>query len=291
MKDICTSFMIYNNNYRGRLIRFDHVISEILSKHQYPLPIANVMAEGTTLAASLASALKFDGLFTLQTQSNGPISQVVIDVSSSGGIRATTTYNQSKLDKAQTLRKTLGQIEPAPNLMGGGHLAFTIDQGKDTQLYQGIVELKGKTFADLALKYFKESEQIETYIKLFTYHQNGWKTACLMLQKMPGATEADKNNWDEAKLLANSLNEDELFLQDLTNQEILHRLFHNSELKLGEEKSYHFKCRCSREKLQTTLSGFSKQDIDDMAKDNKINVKCQFCSTEYTFEKGELITQ
>ncbi len=291
MKDNCTSFMIYNNNYRGRLIRLDDVVSQIITNHKYPLPIAHVIAEGTTLAATLASALKYEGLFTLQTQSNGPISQVVIDVSSNGDIRACATYSQSKLDKAQGLRKTSGEVEPAPNLMGGGHLAFTIDQGKDTQLYQGIVELKGKTFSDLVLKYFKESEQIETYIKLYTHYQNGWKTACLMLQKMPGSTEEDKNNWEEAKLLANSLNEDELFLQGLTNQEILHRLFHNSDLKGGEEKKYNFNCRCSREKLQTTLSGFAKEDIDAMAKDNKIQVTCQFCATEYIFEKGELITQ
>ncbi|MFI3241643.1 MAG: Hsp33 family molecular chaperone HslO [Alphaproteobacteria bacterium] len=291
MKDICTSFMLYNNNYRGRLMRLDSVIKEINSRHQYPLPIAHLTAEATTLAAILASSLKYDGLFTLQTKSDGPVSQVVVDVTSEGNIRACTSFDEERLNKAQALRKTSGEVEPAPYLMGGGHLAFTVDQGKDTELYQGIVELKGKTFADLVLKYFTNSEQIETYIKLFTSYEDEWKTACLMIQKMPETTESNPENFNEAKILADSLNVDELFAQNLPNQEVLHRLFHNSDLKVTDEKTYQFKCRCSREKLQTTLSGFSKEDIDSIAENNKIQTKCEFCSSEYIFEKGELITQ
>lgn len=93
MKDICTSFMIYNNTYRGRFLRLNNLLKEIIEKHNYPIAITHALAEGTTLGTILASALKYDGLFTLQTQGDGPLSQVVVDVSSDGKIRACATYS------------------------------------------------------------------------------------------------------------------------------------------------------------------------------------------------------
>lgn len=127
-----------------------------------PNQVSAVVAESTALGALLASALKYDGLFTLQTKSSGPVTMVVVDVSSDGTIRACATFDEKRIQKAQELRKTEGEIEAAPHLMGEGYLAFTVDQGKDTDLYQGVVDLQGKNLTECALRYFKQSEQIET---------------------------------------------------------------------------------------------------------------------------------
>lgn len=294
--DTCTSFHIYNGAFRGRLVRLNNVLNDILSRHTYPLPIAAVVAEGSALACILSGSIKYDGLFTLQTQSSGPLSQLVVDVTTDGKIRACATFDEARLAKAQSLRKVSGQIEPAPDLMGEGHLAFTVDQGRDTELYQGIVELKGKTFADFALKYFTQSEQIDTFIKLYLQAPNevskGWQAFGLMIQKMPEIKDAEENdNWEEAKIFAQSLQENEVFDTKLSSEQILNRLYHSSSLVIGDEKHYYFGCRCSRDKLQTTLSGFSKEDIDSMVENNKISAKCNFCSETYQFDKGELIKQ
>ena len=114
---------------------------------------------------------------------------VVVDVSSDGTIRACATFDEKRIQKAQELRKTEGEIEAAPHLMGEGYLAFTVDQGKDTDLYQGVVDLQGKNLTECALRYFKQSEQIETALQLFLQapvEENGrWKAAGIMLQKLP----------------------------------------------------------------------------------------------------------
>ena len=155
--DSCASFHIENNAFLGRMVRLDNVINTILSKHQYPLQVSAVVAESIALATLLSSTIKYKGLFTLQTQSNGPVPMVVVDVTSEGKIRACADFDEQKILKAQELRKTVGEIEPAPHFMGEGVLAFTVDQGPETELYQGIVDLQGKDLSECAMRYFKQS--------------------------------------------------------------------------------------------------------------------------------------
>ena len=286
----------------GRLVRLDEVINTILSKHQYPLQVSGVVAESTALGALLSSTIKYDGLFTLQTQTNGPVSMVVVDVSSQGLIRACANFNKEALKKSLALRKAdETELLEAPHYMGGGHLAFTVDQGSKTDLYQGIVDLQGKTLSECALRYFKQSEQIETYLQLFLQAPNEankkWKAAGILLQKLPdnggkisSDTEALDEAWKEATILAQSLKREEVFDDNLSNEEILHRLFHANDLRLSNIKEYHFGCRCSREKLFNTLHAMSAKDIEDMCENNKITATCHFCGTVYSFDKGELIS-
>lgn len=301
--DSCASFFIDNGAYQGRLIRLNDVLNTILSKHRYPRPVSAVIAECSVLGAMLSSMLKYDGLFTLQTQSNGVINMVVVDVTSSGKIRACARYDEKRLEQNQALRKTSGEIEPTPHLLGGGHLAFTVDQGPSTQLYQGIVDLQGKTLSECALRYFKQSEQIDTDLKLFLKAPEGdsqsWAAAGIMLQKMPSdggkKTSLDEEsiaeNWNQAKIFMESLTEDEVFNAALSSEELLHRLFHANNLNISNAKNYSFGCRCSREKLLNTLSTFSEADINAMVENNKITATCNFCSEKYVFDKGEIMKQ
>ena len=299
--DTCVSFFIDNGAYQGRLIRMSSVLDTIIGKHCYPRPVAAVVAESTVLAAMLASTLKYEGLFTLQTQSNGAVSMVVVDVTSEGKIRACASFDEEHLKQNQELRKTSGEIEAAPHLMGKGHLAFTVDQGPNTELYQGIVDLQGKNLTECALRYFKQSEQIDTDLKLFLQAPEGesgsWLAAGIMLQKMPlkGGNESSPEEmeeaWNEAKVFMESLTQDEVFDADLTSEQLLPRLFHANNLSISKCKNYSFGCRCSREKLLQTLSTFSEDDINAMLENNKVTATCHFCSEKYVFDKGELIKQ
>lgn len=298
--DNCTSFFIENGVYQGRLIRLHEVVNTILGKHCYPKPVAAVVAESTVLGAMLASQLKYDGLFTLQIQSNGVISLVVVDVTSDGRIRACARYNEEHLKQSQKLRKTTDEIEATPHLLGGGILAFTVDQGKDTELYQGMVELQGKNLTECALRYFKQSEQIDTDIKLFLKAPEGesssWSVGGIMLQKLPSkgselSPEEQSETWNEAKVFMESLNENEIFNADLSSEEILTRLFHGNRLQISHSREYTFGCRCSRDKLLQTLQTFSEDDVNAMVESGKITATCNFCGEKYSFDRGEVRKQ
>lgn len=300
--DVCTSFHIDNGAFRGRLVRLNKVLDTILGKHGYPKPVSAVIAESSALAAILASSIKYDGLFTLQTESSGPISLVVVDICSDGTMRACASFDEKHLEQSQALRKTSGEIEPAPHLMGEGRLAFTVDQGRNTQLYQGIVELRGKNLTECALRYFKQSEQIETALQLFLLPPQGdsqsWSAAGIMIQKMPdegGKTPQDsaelEEAWNQAQIFMQSLTADEIFDADLSAEDLLHRLYHSNNLVITKSLDYKFGCRCSREKLLKTLSSFSPNEVEGLVENNKITADCRFCSEKYVFDKGEIIKQ
>ena len=297
--DECTSFLIDDGLFVGRVARLDNVLKTIIHKHGYVKNVSVALSETTALAVLLANALKFEGLFTLQLQGNGPVSTIVADVTSDGKIRACANYDKEHLEKAWALRKNEGEIEATPHLLGTGTLAFTIDDGKNNY-HQGVVDLQGKTLEECALRYFKQSEQIETMLKLFVEipedEEGDWKAGGILLQRIPnyGGKNMDMENLaelkNEAEILMKSLKKEELFDKNLSLQEILYRLYHANNLVITKENSYEFKCRCSREKLLKTLRGFSEDELSSMLDENsKIKAKCGFCSEEYEFTIPEIL--
>lgn len=294
MNDKCLSFNLDNNTFRGRIVRLDNVLAGIFSHRSYPDNVAAAVAETAVLGVMMSDLMKFDGIFTLQMQGDGPVSLLVSDVTSEGKVRATANFDEQAIKEAQALRKTEGLIEPAPHWLGHGVLIFTVDQGKNTDLYQGVVDLQGKDLAECALRYFKDSEQTDTYLRLFLQkYGKSWRAAGILIQKMPGRPDEDKEHtaqlWEEDKILTDSLRDDEIFDDKLSDEEILFRLFHEHGVRTVKEKEYVFGCRCSREKLRNTLAAMKKEDIDAMAENGKITATCGFCGQVYSFDKGELL--
>ena len=297
--DECISFLIDDGLFVGRICRLENVLKTIINKHGYMKNISVALSESTALAVLLANALKFEGLFTLQIQGNGPVSAIVVDVTSDGKLRSCANYDKERLEKAFTLRKNEGEIEATPHLLGEGTLAFTIDDGTNNY-HQGVVDLQGKTLKECALRYFKQSEQIETILQLFvdvpSEEKSEWKAGGIILQRVPeiGGKNIDKDKMtelrNEAEILMDSLTAEELFDPNLSLPEILHRLYHANGLALTRDNHYEFCCRCNREKLLKTLRGFSEEELASMLDDNsKITAKCGFCSEIYEFTISEIM--
>ncbi len=296
MNDKCVSFNLDGNLLRGRLVRLQNIPAEIFARRAEPDNIAAAMTESTALGIMLASLMKFDGYFTLQMQGDGPLSVLVTDVDSQGNVRTAAKFDERQMAAAQELRKTAGEIEPTPHWLGHGSLIFTIDQGKKTDLYQGVVDLQGKTLAECAERYFKLSEQIDTHLRLFVQKSGDeWRAGGILIQKMPttGGKPADDTNvdeiWRECTILTDSLTAGEMFDTALRDEDILYRLFHEHKVAVSGSKEYRFGCRCRREKLLATLSAMSEDDINAMVEDGKITATCNFCGEVYSFDKSELI--
>ena len=300
--DDCTSFYLHDGVYMGRIVRLKDVLKNILTRHQCSKNVAVALSETTALATLCSAMLKFDGLFTLQIQGNGPVSLLVCDVMSDGKVRATAKFDENKLNEAKRLRKTEDIIEETPHLTGGGYLALTVDEQNGLPPYQGVVDLKGKNLSEIALRYFKQSEQIDTILKLFV-QKGRTKTPLaggIILQKVPSKGgkniefDAKKSAeiWEELGVFVESLTDKEMFDAKLTNEDILHRLFHEHGLQISGQKSYQFGCRCSREKLKKTLLSFGLEEINSLCnKEGKIEATCHFCAEKYVFDKDEFATE
>ena len=80
--DAVLPFEVAELDLRGRLTRLGPALDDILTKHDYPTPVGKLLGEAIVLATLLGSALKFDGRFILQTQTDGPVSFLIVDFQS-----------------------------------------------------------------------------------------------------------------------------------------------------------------------------------------------------------------
>jgi len=288
--DLVQPFQIDPFALRGRLVRLGPTVDRILSQHDYPEPVAAILGEAITLAVVLAGALKYDGIFTLQTKSDGPVRLIVADVSTEGAVRGYAQYDRERLD--QVPADGSGLSPSVPELIGKGYIAFTVDQGEHTERYQGIVELIGGTLAECAQHYFRQSEQIQAGIKLSAARSgdNGaWRAGGLMLQRVPpegGYTViADdvEDGWRRAMVLMSSATPGELVDPQLSPHRLLFRLFHDEGVRVYPTHPIEARCRCSEERIGRILRSFPADDIEDMRKDEVITVTCEFCNTSYDF--------
>ena len=292
--DLVLPFQIEASRLRGRIVKLGPALDEILTRHKYPEPVARFLAETMALAVLLSSMLKYDGIFTLQTKGDGPIKLMVADITSVGDIRAYAQYDEDALKKAADDVA----IAPAPALLGKGYIAFTVDQGPNTDRYQGIVELYGKTLADCVQHYFRQSEQIDTGLTVSVDQENGngaWRAGGIMVQRLPqDPTEkvlgsGHEDDWRRAMVLLSSTTGEELLSPDLAASDLLFRLFHEDGVRVWQPKALRFGCRCSRERVADMLSSLPRDEVQELKiDDGRVEVVCQFCSTAYHFDDADL---
>src|SRR5579863_2204869 len=154
--DAVLPFEVAPLDLRGRLTRLGPGLDDLLAKHDYPPPVAKLLGEAIVLTTLRGSSLKFDGRFILQTQTDGPVSFLIVDLKAPDRLRAYARFDARRLKAGQD----------SGALLGRGHLAMTIDQGPDMSRYQGLVALDGGSLEDAAHEYFLRSEQIPTRVRL-----------------------------------------------------------------------------------------------------------------------------
>src|SRR4029079_13940210 len=191
--DTILPFQVEALDLRGRVVRFGPAIDTILSRPNYPVPVAKLLGEAIVLTVLLGSTLKFEGRFILQTQSDGPVRMLVIDYTTPGKVRACARFDAARVAAAIAS----GVADPGA-LLGHGHLAMTIDQGPDTARCQGIVALEGKDLEQAAHEYFLRSEQIPTRVRLAVGEdlragpdgaRHRWRAGGLLLQFLPASPD------------------------------------------------------------------------------------------------------
>lgn len=283
--DIAQTFQLEGLDVRGRLVRLGPALDAVLEAHNYPHAVAEMLAETLTLGAVLASALKYDGLFTLQVQSDGPISLLVADLTSDGALRGYARFDETRVAQAEKLDGAR-----VPRLLGAGHLAFTVDQGPDMERYQGITALEGSTLAVCAQSYFRSSEQLETAIFMATDVASPARSGAVMVQRMPSHFVTDEaeaeDGWRRAVAIMASLTKGEALDPDLDSDALLYRLYHEDGVRAYPPQNLEHRCRCSFDKVANTLKSFPRAEVT--GDNGHARVECEFCKTSYDFGPSDL---
>jgi len=312
LDDTILPFAVKALDLRGRIVRLGAAVDTILSSHDYPAPVAKLLGEAIVLTAMLGSALKFEGRFILQTQSDGPVRMLVVNFTSPGRVRACARFDADRVAAAIAAN----EAEPG-KLLGRGHLAMTVDQGPDMSRYQGLVPLEGGDLEEAAHEYFSRSEQIPTRVRLAVGEEfrsgNGarrhWRAGGILLQFLPTSPERarqadldpgdappgtqshtlpEDEAWVEGRSLIATVEDIELIDPELSSERLAYRLFHERGVRVFRATSVEAQCSCSRHGVETMLRSFSEQDRADMVEEGHITVTCEFCSSTYVFEPDEI---
>jgi molecular chaperone Hsp33 len=267
--------------------------------------VAKLAAEAVTLAALLGSTLKRSGRFQLQTKSDGPVTMLLVDFDAPSHLRALARFDMGKLERASHAGR---------DLLGQGHMAFTIDPGGDMTRYQGVIALEGQGLEAAAHHYFERSEQIPTLVRLavgeiVTASGGAWRAGGLVVQYLPDAggrrlqadfppgdapegvephTVAEDDAWTEAKTRAATTEAHELIDPTLSSERLLFRLFNERGVRVYAPTPLAAVCRCSAEGVDAMLRSFPPEEVRDMVGDDGlIGVTCEFCSTKRTFNPAD----
>ena len=293
--DLVAAFQIENEPLRGRVARLGGLIDEVLTRHAYPEPVAELLGEACALAALVGASLKFEGRLIVQAQGDGPVSFVVADYDTTGALRGYCSFDAGKVAAASQ-----GFVRPgAKALLGKGVFVMTIDQGPEMDRYQGITPIEGETLALCAETYFAQSEQTPTRVRLAVGQlqtETGfvWRAGGLLIQNIAGDAEARGNAedaWERCQALFETIGEDELIDPTIPAETLLWRLFHEDGVRLFRPKPLRAFCRCSPERILGLLRSFPPEERRDMVEpDGKIRVTCEYCSRVYDVEPESVDT-
>ena len=278
-------FQLGGNRVRGSIVRLGTAVSDIIKRHKYPQNIESLLADTLTITACLGSRMKHDGVFTIQAKGTGEVHTLFSDVTNNGFLRGYVGFNTDLTIQDKDLI----------SLMVSGHITFTLDQGKYSKRYQGIVALEDKSISKSAELYFNNSEQLETKFVVFNnYDSDGsskeklFSSGLIMLQKMPNKTDMDEEEnievWENSLNFLSTLKKEECLSVSLTSRDILFRLFNEVGVTVYDEIVIQDKCRCSKEKVELAIKNLNKDELNEIA-DEKGNIKviCEFCKMERSF--------
>ncbi len=308
--DLVLPFRMIGASVSGRLVRLGSAVDRIIAGHDYPETVGRTLGEAIALTALLGSSLKLEGKLILQTKTDGPITMVVTDYHVPGHVRGYAAFDAGRI-AAITNANTR---PPQGALLGNGHLAMTIDQGEAKSRYQGIVALEGQSLVDAAHTYFRQSEQLPTFIRLavarhFAAGRWSWRAGGLMIQNVPfragqpetlgpdltgeehdQALAGDNDEaWSRVRILAETVEDHELLDPTLSPERLLYRLFHEENVTASDPTAVAARCRCSRERIHALLKSFGVDELKDMREaDGNIAVTCEFCSTRYAFDPADV---
>lgn len=270
MTDFVQPFVLANHLANGRIVNISQVATKILQKHNYHNSVSSVLLELMIISCFLGQNLKQEGYITCQIQSNDGILRVAMAEYGFGGkLRSCASYNQGKIAEDDSTIQ---------NLVGTAQLMVLVESGEEK--YQGIINLNGKTIVEAFKDYLSKSEQIDAELFISSSIENifddrVYKATGIILKKMPDIDFQEDSEWKKFGHFFHTLTANEIMTT--SSDEILTRLFHEDGVIIYDKQEVNFSCRCSREKMENIVKTIPSEELENIKKDGKIEIKCQFC--------------
>ncbi|MFQ5994421.1 MAG: Hsp33 family molecular chaperone HslO [Acidiferrobacterales bacterium] len=268
-RDSLQRFLFEHTAIRGQIVHLGATWRAVLERRQYPSALRAILGESMAAAALMAATTRFAGRLVMQIQGTGPITLLVVECTSDHIMRATAKWS--------------GEVPQGPfaAMVGNGKLAITLEPTEGHERYQGIVELVGQSIAEALENYFVHSEQLATRLWV-TADDN--QAGGMLLQKLPSDTEPiDPDIWTRAVHLGSTITQRELLT--LPARHIIHRLYHEEDIRVFDSIPLGFRCSCSRDRVSNALRMLGYLEVKSILEEQgRISVDCEFCNQHYGFD-------
>lgn len=271
-RDQFQRFIFENSQIRGAWVSLADSYTEVADQASYPETVRQLLGESLAASVLMSGTLKFAGSLSLQARGDGPLTTLMAECSHDRYVRGIAQFDPEAA--------RAGNLD---DLLGPGRMAITItpEQG---QRYQGVVPREHDTLATCLEDYFERSEQLATFLSLAS---SDTRSAGLLLQRLPGATEADDELWERVNHLARTVTSEELL--ELDSESLLHRLFHEEQVRVFQSDPVAFRCSCSRERTLEALQAVGQAECYDIIEERgAIDMDCQFCHAHYQFDRNDI---
>ncbi len=280
-------FLIESCDVRGELVSLDAAWVEATARTDYPPTVAAPLGEAFVAATLLAGTVKFDGRMTLQIRGAGPLYLLVVQIDGEGRLRGLARWREAPAEGA-SLVEIFGT---------DARMTITIEArregGRGIEPYQGIVALEGDSLAEALERYFRDSEQLPTLLRLAT---RGDTAAGVLLQRLPEGSspdgddawpdpeaDAEDEGWRRATMLGGTVRPEELCERD--GEALLGALFHEERVRVFEPAPLRFECSCSRGRTDGLLLGLGEAEVQSVLEERgEVDITCEFCDANYRYD-------
>ena len=268
-------YLFENYAVRGELVTVSETWKQMLENHNYPQPVKTILGELLVATSLLTATLKFAGDITVQLQGDGPMNLAVINGN-----------NRQQMRGVARVQGDIPEGADMKTLVGNGYLVITITP-EEGERYQGVVGLEGDTLAACLEDYFLRSEQLPTRLFIRTGEVAGTPAAGGMLLQVLPAQETQAEDFQHLSILTETIKADELLT--LAAEDVLHRLYHEEEVRLYDPQDVEFKCTCSRERCADALKTLPDEEVNSIiAEEGEIDMNCDYCGTHYLFNSMDI---
>lgn len=267
--DSLQRFIFEHASIRGEIAHLNETFKTIINQRPYPPMVKNLLGEAMVSCLLLAGSIKFDGELGLQFQGDARLPLLLVQCDNKLQMRAFAKYEDAL------------STEDYAEAFLNGQMVLTINQYNQTQSYQSVVPIQSTSMGENLMHYFAQSEQVASRVWLAVSEDSA---AGMLLQLLPGQdVEQREQFWEYAVALGQTVSEEELLT--LENQTLLHRLYHETQLRLFDGRSVSFQCRCNAEKMHQVLTVIGEEETKKLLEEQgKVDVTCDFCNSHYSFD-------
>lgn len=267
--DTLQRFMFEQANIRGEIAHLNETYQTITQQHPYPPIVKQLLGQALVSCVLLTGSIKFEGNISLQFQGDERLPLLLVQCNHQFDVRGYAKYQKED----ETVDYHAAFL--------AGKMMLTITQDNQTQPYRSIVPIISLQMSENLMHYFAQSEQISSRVWLAADDE---QAAGMLLQLMPGQdTQQREEFWEYAIELGQTITEQELLALD--NETILHRLYHETQLRLYPARSVRFQCRCNDDRVKQALLVLGEKEVRALSQEKKtIDIRCDFCNKNFTFD-------